>query len=113
MAAAVAAAVIDATACAKKAAEEEISSADEPTITADVGTVTRQDLIEPLIVRGAVVALPNQDVKISAQVAGRIVSMKVAEGDWVKAGEVVAEIESRPLEDQRRRIRGAYEYCDG
>jgi len=112
IAAAVTVLALDGAACAKKA-EEEIASADVPTITADVGTVTRQDLIEPLIVRGAVVALPNQDVKISAQVAGRVVSMRVAEGDWVKAGEVVAELEIRPLEDQRRQAAAALSQAKG
>ena len=89
-------------ACAKKAADEEIASADVPTITADVGTVARQDLVEPLLVRGSVVAMPNQDVKIAALVAGRIDSMSVAEGDVVQAGQAVAEIDPRPLNDQKR-----------
>ena len=87
--------------CAKKA-EEEVASADVPTITAEVGTVAKQDLVEPLTVRGSVMARPNQDVKISALVAGRVDSVLVAEGDAVKAGQVVAEIDSRPLNDQRR-----------
>lgn len=87
--------------CAKKA-EEEIASADVPTITADVGTVTRQDLVESLVVRGGVVALPNQDVKVASQVAGRVDSMSVAEGDEVREGQVVAEIDPRPFNDQRR-----------
>lgn len=92
-----------AAACGKPAGgEEEIASADEPTITADVGVVSRQDLVEPLTVRGSVVALPNQDVKIAAQVAGRIDSLAVAEGDGVQAGQVVAEIDPRPFADQKR-----------
>jgi len=89
-------------ACAKKAAEEEIASADVPTITAEVGSVVRRDLSDLLIVRGSVVAMPNQDVKIASLVPGRVDSMSVAEGDVVKAGQVVAEIDSRPFADQRR-----------
>jgi membrane fusion protein (multidrug efflux system) len=88
--------------CSKKASEEEIAAAEEPTITAEVGTVTRQDLVEPLVVRGAVVALPNQDVKIAALVAGRVDQFTVAEGDAVAAGQVLAEIDSRAFVDQRR-----------
>ena len=101
MAAAITGVALNGAACAKKA-EEEIASADVPTITADTGTVTRQDLVEPLIVRGAVVALPNQDVKVASLVAGRVDSMSVAEGDFVRAGQTVAEIDPRPLNDQRR-----------
>ncbi len=93
--------------CRKQAADEEIASADVPTITAGVGQVTRRDLVETLLVRGSVIAIPNQDVKISAQVPGRVVAMNVAEGDYVKAGQVVSEIEIRPIEDQRRQAQAA------
>lgn len=86
----------------KPAADEEIASADVPTISAQVGAVTRRDLVEPLIVRGTVVAMPNQDVKIAALVAGRVDSLSVAEGDWVKDGQTLAEIDPRPFADQKR-----------
>ena len=88
--------------CSKKASEEEIAAAEEPTIAAEVGSVTRQDLVEPLVVRGAVVAMPNQDVKVAALVAGRVDQLPVAEGDAVAAGQVLAEIDSRAFVDQRR-----------
>jgi RND family efflux transporter MFP subunit len=89
-------------ACGKAAGDEDITSADEPTIAAETGTVTRRDLVEPLVVRGSVVAMPNQDVKIAALVAGRVDSLSVAEGDWVKEGQVVAQIDPRPFADQKR-----------
>jgi len=94
-------------ACGQSAGDEEIASTDEPTITAEVGTVARRDLVEPLIVRGAVVAMPNQDVKIAALVAGRVDSLSVAEGDWVRSGQVVAEIDPRPFADQKRQAAAA------
>jgi RND family efflux transporter MFP subunit len=87
-------------ACGKPAATEEGEAAATPTITAEVGKVTRQDLIEALTVRGAITAVPNEDVRISSLVPGRVIAMKAAEGDSVKAGQVVAEIDPRPLEDQ-------------
>jgi RND family efflux transporter MFP subunit len=93
--------------CAKKPAEEEIASADVPTITAEVGTVNRRDLVDALLVRGTFMALPNQDVKVASMVAGRVDSMSVAEGDTVKAGQVVAEIDPRPLNDLRRQAAAA------
>lgn len=94
-------------ACGQSVGDEEISSTDEPTITAAVGIVARRDLVEPLIVRGAVVAMPNQDVKIAALVAGRVDNLSVAEGDWVRSGQVVAEIDPRPFADQKRQAAAA------
>ncbi len=89
-------------ACHRQGGEEEIESAEVPTISAETGTVERRDLVEPLLVRGEVTAQPNEDVKLAAQVPGRVVAMRVAEGDAVRAGQEVAEIEAAPLEDQRR-----------
>jgi RND family efflux transporter MFP subunit len=94
-------------ACTRSASDEEIVSAEVPTITAETGTVARRDLVEPLLVRGAVAAPPNEDVKLASQVPGRVVAMSVAEGDSVRAGQVVAEIETPPLEDQQRQARAA------
>ncbi len=92
--------------CAKKA-QEEGASADVPTVVADVGKVTRQDLVEHLTVRGTIAAVPNDDVRISALVPGRVMMLRVAEGDAVAAGQVVAEIDPRPLEDQKRQATAA------
>jgi RND family efflux transporter MFP subunit len=94
-------------ACGRQAASEEGEAAAVPTIAADVGRVARQDLVDALVVRGAIAAVPNEDVRISALVPGHVVSMKVAEGDFVRAGQVVAEIDPRPLEDQRRQAAAA------
>ena len=101
------AATLAAPGCSRTASDEEIASPEVPTITAEVGVVARRDLVEPLVVRGAIAALPNQDVKLAAQVAGRVEAMPVAEGDAVRAGQVVAEIETLPLEDQQRQARAA------
>jgi membrane fusion protein, multidrug efflux system len=102
------AAAFAAPACTRSASDEEIESAAVPTITADVGTVEKRDLVDSLLVRGSVTAPPNQDVRLAAQVPGRVVAMRVAEGDSVRAGEVVAEIETPPLEDQQRQARAAH-----
>ena len=90
-----------------RTADEEIVSPEVPTITAETGSVERRDLVERLVVRGAIAALPNQDVRLAAQVPGRVTAMAVAEGDVVRAGQVVAEIETLPLEDQQRQARAA------
>jgi RND family efflux transporter MFP subunit len=101
------AAALDGLACKRSGSDEEIESAAVPTIAAETATVETRDLVEPLLVRGSVTAPPNEDVKLASQVAGRVVSMRVAEGDAVKAGEVVAEIETAPLEDQKRQAKAA------
>ena len=94
-------------ACGKNAAEDEVKAPEVPTISADVAKVTRQPITRDLIVRGTIAAAPNADVKISALVAGRVVGMPVAEGDTVRQGQVLAEIDRRPLEDQRRQAAAA------
>jgi RND family efflux transporter MFP subunit len=95
-------------ACSKKGGgEDEVKAPEVPTIAAEVAKVTRQPITRTLIVRGTVAAAPNEDVKISALVAGRVVAMYVAEGDTVRKGQVLAEIERRPLEDQRRQASAA------
>ena len=76
-----------------------------PTIEATTAKVAKRDLVEPLVVRGTVTAPPNEDVKLAPLVAGRVVAMRVAEGDTVRAGEVVAEIDPLPLQDQARQAR--------
>jgi RND family efflux transporter MFP subunit len=62
--------------------------------------VGRAEISQLLAVTGGIAALPNQDVRVSAQVPGRIAEMKVAEGDRVAAGQLVAQIEDRPFRDQ-------------
>jgi RND family efflux transporter MFP subunit len=92
--------------CAKTA-QEEGAADDVPTIVAEVGKVTRQDLVDRLVVRGIIAAAPNEDVRISALVPGRVMMLRVAEGDAVAAGQVVAEIDPQPLEDQKRQAKAA------
>ncbi len=91
-------------ACGKKGGgdEDEVKAPEVPSIAAEVAKVVRQPITRTLIVRGTVATAPNEDVKVSALVAGRVVAMHVAEGDSVRKGQVLAQIERRPLEDQRR-----------
>ncbi len=92
-------------ACGRGASEEE--AADVPSIVADTGKVTRQDIARLLTIRGTVAARPNDDVRISALVAGRVVAVRAAEGDAVAKGQDVAEIDARPYEDQQRQAKAA------
>lgn len=62
--------------------------------------VTRGNIQETAAVSGTVAALPNQDVRVSALVPGRVVDLRVAEGDVVHAGEVIARLDARTYHDQ-------------
>lgn len=62
--------------------------------------VTRSDISQALTLTGTAAALPNQDVRVSSLVAGRIASLKVAEGDRVHTGEIVATLDDRQYKDQ-------------
>ncbi len=94
-------------ACSGGAPAEDSTAAEVPTIVAEVGKVTRQDLTRVLTLRGTIATRPNQDVKISALVAGRVMAVGVAEGDSVREGQIVAEIDPRQLVDQQRQARAA------
>jgi RND family efflux transporter MFP subunit len=69
--------------------------------------VARAGISQTLTLTGTAAALPNQDVRVSALVAGRIAELKVAEGDRVRAGEVVAKLDDRSYHDQLQQAEAA------
>ncbi len=90
--------------CAKEASDEDSAQVvAEVTVT----KVTRASVQQTATVSGNVVAPPNEDVKLSALVAGRITTLSVAEGDHVHDGEVLATIDSHTYEDQFRQAQAA------
>jgi len=94
--------------CARSS--DEGDTADDtivPTITAEIGKVVRGTIADDLVVRGTVAALPNEDVKVSALVGGRVDAVTVAEGDSVRAGQVVARIDTRTTQDQQKQAEAA------
>ena len=92
-------------ACSHATTEE--AATEVPSIVADTGKVARQDVASVLTIRGTIAARPNEDVKISALVAGRVMAVSAAEGDAVRQGQVVAEIDPRPFEDEVRQAKAA------
>lgn len=92
-----------------KPSDEEPKPAEVPTITAETAPVSRRTLLDELTVRGTIAAVPNEDVKVSALVAGRVNAVPVAEGDAVARGQVIAELDRQPLVDQRRQAAAAVE----
>src|ERR1700740_3333135 len=65
-----------------------------------VTKVTREDISQALTLTGTAGALPNQDIRVSALVAGRVAELKVAEGDHVHQAEVVAQLDDHVFRDQ-------------
>jgi RND family efflux transporter MFP subunit len=100
----VAAAMALALGCGGKQATEESHEESVPTIVASTGSVIRKTIVDELTVHGAITAFPNDDVKVSSLVAGRLTAVLVAEGDSVRQGQVIAEIDRRPLQDQQRQV---------
>jgi RND family efflux transporter MFP subunit len=78
------------------AGEDKTGAVAEVTLT----RVERGPISDTLVVSGTVTATPNNDVKVGSLVVGRIAEMKVAEGDLVHAGEVLAQVDARPFQDQ-------------
>jgi RND family efflux transporter MFP subunit len=89
-----------------ESAEGAGKSADSAT-PVTVTRVARADIQRTLAVTGSIAALPNQDVRVSSFVAGRIAELKVAEGDHVRAGQVVARLEDHTLRDQLKQAEAA------
>jgi RND family efflux transporter MFP subunit len=97
--------------CSKRSSEGEGEGTEEgvANIVAEV-TVThveRADIQSTLSVTGTVSALPNQDVRVSSLVPGRVARMTVAEGDRVREGQVLAKIDDRPFRDQVQQAQAA------
>jgi RND family efflux transporter MFP subunit len=89
-------------ACRPQNGEEEVAPVNVPTIVAETATVTRKTLVDEITARGAIATVPNKNVTVSALVAGRVTAVTVAEGDTVQVGQVIAQIDRQPLEDERR-----------
>lgn len=92
-------------ACSSRITEE----ASNLTATAQVTLtrVVRADISQTLSLTGTAAAPPNQDVRVSALVPGRIAELTVAEGDAVKAGQILAKLDDRTYRDQLQQAEAA------
>jgi len=84
-------------------AAEDAGPVPEVTLT----KVKRTAISQELLVSGNLAALPNQDAKIAALVPGRIARVLVTEGDPVRSGQALAELDSVSLRDQLRQAEAA------
>lgn len=72
-----------------------------------IGAVERQDLVQVVTASGEV--RPKRYVNVGANVSGRIVELRVREGDAVEKGQILARIESERYEAGERQSRAAVE----
>jgi membrane fusion protein (multidrug efflux system) len=100
--------VFGTTGCSHGAASDG-GDAEKTAVVAEV-TITkveRASISSVLSVSGTINARPNQDVRVSSQVAGRIAQMYVAEGDAVKKDQPLAKIDEKPYHDQLQQAEAA------
>ena len=93
--------------CSNKADDTkgEVAAKAEVTLT----RIARADISQRITLAGTATALPNRDVRVSALVAGRVAELTVAEGDSVKAGQVIARLDDHTYRDQLRQSEAALE----
>ena len=84
-------------ACTHK--EEAAVPAAEPREVTCAPVETRL-ISDSIPLRGVIAALPGRDSILAPQVSGRVVEMKVGDGDAVKKGQLLARIDAAVLEDQ-------------
>ena len=67
---------------------------------------------DTLQLTGTIAALPDRDAQIAPQVPGRILEVRVREGDVVKAGQIVARVDAGPLSDEANAARASLARVD-
>src|SRR5712692_724499 len=92
--------------CSHGSGSSADNPAEPPTAEVTLVRVARADISESLTLAGTIGALPNQDVRVSSLVAGRITELRVAEGDRVTAGQLLAKIDDRPYREQLKQAEG-------
>lgn len=98
------------TGCSHKASGEGGEGGEKAApavVEVTVTKVARAQIVQTITISGNIAALPNQDVRVSALVAGRVAELPVAEGDHVNAGQLIAKIDDRPLRDQLQQAEAA------
>jgi len=69
----------------------------KPITIVDIGTVTKQTIVETVSATGKI--QPHNEVKISSDISGEIIELRVKEGDLVKKGDLLCRI--KPDQYQR------------
>ncbi|MGA3295555.1 MAG: efflux RND transporter periplasmic adaptor subunit [Candidatus Acidiferrales bacterium] len=93
--------------CSHPSADDDAAGTSSAKADVTLTRVVRADISEMLTLTGTAAAPPNQDVRVSALVAGRIADLGVAEGDPVRTGQVLAKLDDRPYRDQLQQAEAA------
>ncbi|TXH21089.1 MAG: efflux RND transporter periplasmic adaptor subunit [Chitinophagaceae bacterium] len=88
-----------------KAATDEVSKKNE-FVTVRVDTVRMQNMDASYLANGTFI--PKQEVIVGAEVAGRVVRVLAKEGDYVRAGQVLAIVEGEKLDVNVANAQAAY-----
>lgn len=104
MSRAIALAALTAAACSHKA-DPAAGAATERTVAVQVAKVEQKDL--PIWVEGLGTVAAVQQVTVRAQVDGRLDKVFFKEGQTVKAGDVLAQIDPRPFQVALEQAQGA------
>ncbi len=89
--------------CKRHAASET----DTRTVSVRCVKPTREPVEDTVSLRGRIEPPPGGDLSVASQVAGRIVSVAVKEGDRIAAGDVVASIDDAATRDASRQTDAA------
>ena len=79
-----------------QAAEADQGPVPEVTVV----KVQRGAIADDLLVSGNLASMPNRDAKLAPLVSGRVSRVTVSEGDRVKSGQVLAELDNSSLMEQ-------------
>lgn len=77
----------------------ESDPASPPSLLVDVATVTAYDVPQVVKLVGTLEAPPGHSARLGTLVPGRLAEVRVAEGDWVHKGDVLARLDPTPLRD--------------
>src|SRR6185369_6416148 len=67
---------------------------------------------ETIQLTGTISPLPDRDAQVAPQVPGRILEVRVREGDVVKVGQLLARVDGGPLSDEARAARASLARTD-
>jgi membrane fusion protein, multidrug efflux system len=97
------------TGCRKGEEKDEDVPENQVNVQVETATVKTGDIRHLVEASGSLTALPNQDVKVSALVAGRVSAVDNLEGDPVSKGSLIARLDASTYDDQLRQAKATLE----
>jgi len=90
----------------KNKTETQIVAQKNASVSVRIDTVAQREMNLQYIANGTF--LPYQDMKLSAETPGKVIKVLVKEGDYVKAGQVLAIVEGDKLNVSKQNAQAAY-----